>query len=819
MASCEPTQSYKIPLKACRNSVIQHNLVTIGLSVEWPERGGDDPTLVIDITNKQPSTPYVQQNPSSSPVNSVHHHPYQHHENVGSIYQQQYYHTSAINNHDLSNSTTTSTIGDHDDVSSTTTTTTVIYNSTQPQIQPSASSAAIQRIKTDLKSQLSALPRRQQTFNEQNLSSQHVIQIPPVNMNDPRFDMKMSTISPTSSIKSLSSVITPYFEFQQPSTMVGPPSTLKPSSIKSLICTCPNPTISHVRDCAIFASNNQESITNFSSELIHRLPIKQTNISRVASVPQTHINTAISIPSMREPMITTTLVPFPNPNLMKTIDSSSHITTTISQPPSFLNNTQISPTIKLSPSSTDHNFQPSSFNFPQVLIKNPSNCPTNPSIPMPTFEQQSPTSKNSNRRKKLPKNRNSSTSQDQIPLQNPINSQQQQQQNIHPPSLRSSPIQTQQGMFIFQDNSQITDNTLCGSTNDIQINTVQQSSPHTNPNVRSPVKIDIPGSENLNQPKRSPEEMVDETICEVVEGKGNISLLNSSTSTTSPQRKSSVSTPHSWESNGPTTTTRRYSSPVHQIQQSLTYDSNISTLNRPSFGEMIQQVIRPNFTEQSPMNTLTAMNNNKKRNGSKSMNNSGPKRAYKPTIKRKQQTTITTSVTSTPSSWRDIPIGNSNQHLITDSLQIQDINQNGTMMNYSVINNGQIHIIHPNYDHQIELDDIFSPAIDEFPSSTPPHPLSSVSISSQLLDSESAAQSSNTFILSLTNPNDVYDDYFPHALPSSSTWEENQVTSSVLTPPDAQNNQLLQQQYYSPNDPSLNTNLQSQVRVLSDVQS
>ncbi len=36
-----------------------------------------------------------------------------------------------------------------------------------------------------------------------------------------------------------------------------------------------------------------------------------------------------------------------------------------------------------------------------------------------------------------------------------VNSQQQQQQNIHSPSLRSSPIQTQQGMFIFQDNSQV----------------------------------------------------------------------------------------------------------------------------------------------------------------------------------------------------------------------------------------------------------------------------------------------------------------------------------------------------------------------------
>ena len=32
--------------------MIDHNLVTILLSVEWAERG-DDPSLVIDITNKR----------------------------------------------------------------------------------------------------------------------------------------------------------------------------------------------------------------------------------------------------------------------------------------------------------------------------------------------------------------------------------------------------------------------------------------------------------------------------------------------------------------------------------------------------------------------------------------------------------------------------------------------------------------------------------------------------------------------------------------------------------------------------------------------
>ncbi|CAF4658296.1 unnamed protein product, partial [Rotaria socialis] len=64
MISREPVQSCKIPFKSCQNSVIEHSLVTIQLSVEWPDKGGDDPNLVMHIVNKIPTTSCVEQNPS-----------------------------------------------------------------------------------------------------------------------------------------------------------------------------------------------------------------------------------------------------------------------------------------------------------------------------------------------------------------------------------------------------------------------------------------------------------------------------------------------------------------------------------------------------------------------------------------------------------------------------------------------------------------------------------------------------------------------------------------------------------------------------------
>jgi hypothetical protein len=75
---------------------------------------------------------------------------------------------------------------------------------------------------------------------------------------------------------------------------------------------------------------------------------------------------------------------------------------------------------------------------------------------------------------------------------------------------------------------------------------------------------------------------------------------------------------------------------------------------------------------------------------------------------------------------------------------------------------------------------------------------------------------SNTLLTSTANPADIFDTYFlSDTLYSSVACEENQVTSSVETPPDPQNNHLPQQQHYSSTD----SNRESQVRLLFDVQS
>jgi hypothetical protein len=197
-----------VPLKACRNTVIDHNLVTIWLSVEWPEKGGDDPNLVIDIANKrtekkhisflyhfnsnyvlylEPSPSYLHPNQSSFFGNSIH----QHQGNIDLTHQQQYYHPSALNDHSSNSTITANTINDRNDVVSTTTTT-VVYNSIPSRLQTSSSSSLteIQKIKKDLQSPFLPNHGLRPTINQQYLSSQHVIHTPLPSMNDSRLDTK-----------------------------------------------------------------------------------------------------------------------------------------------------------------------------------------------------------------------------------------------------------------------------------------------------------------------------------------------------------------------------------------------------------------------------------------------------------------------------------------------------------------------------------------------------------------------------------------------------------------------------------------------------
>jgi hypothetical protein len=197
--------------------------------LERPDNVRDNPNLIIHIFDKsknsekkklrffylykflettpkpcktEPSTSYFQQNQSSLLVNSIHHHHQQ--QNFGSTYQQQhhhhYHHSSGIND-EPPTTTTTITTGDHNDVSSTTTT--VVFSALQPPLAPPPplppSHTPIQQIKSEVKTQLSPIYRRQQTpnspicssTNQQYLSSQHVIQTPMSNM-DTQSTMQMS---------------------------------------------------------------------------------------------------------------------------------------------------------------------------------------------------------------------------------------------------------------------------------------------------------------------------------------------------------------------------------------------------------------------------------------------------------------------------------------------------------------------------------------------------------------------------------------------------------------------------------------------------
>ena len=52
----ESTRNWRVPFKSCQNRVLQHNLITIRLSVEWDARGGDNPNLVIDLIDKSKKT-------------------------------------------------------------------------------------------------------------------------------------------------------------------------------------------------------------------------------------------------------------------------------------------------------------------------------------------------------------------------------------------------------------------------------------------------------------------------------------------------------------------------------------------------------------------------------------------------------------------------------------------------------------------------------------------------------------------------------------------------------------------------------------------
>ena len=365
---------------------------------------------------------------------------------------------------------------------------------------------------------------------------------------------------------------------------------------------------------------------------------------------------------------------------------------------------------------------------------------------------------------------------------------------------------------------------------------------------------------------------IDQTIDDVVNGKGEITINDSSQAQTKLQPPQQPSSQLVWVQNG-TVTTKTWLSPLYQkqqVQQQSVYDPIGSNLTHQDVVNIAQQVVFPTNTEQNHINTVlppsapapTSTNNNNNNNSKKK---SRSKATTNPPLKRNRNRKLSQSrvqselvnkpnVTSPitpihnlinkPISWTNLPtpssgsliaattntsLLNSNQHLPSmdknDSWQSQCIENVDSMLDefHLASIDEQRNNSTTNFDFDLSIDGFPSKTNDRFGSSTPPPPLT--------MDNQRYTLSTTDKLLNSSIPNsrlvtgdvDVYDHFLnPY---SSSIWQENQVTSSVSTPPDFQLNHYplqQQQQYYSPQttDEHFDSfNSQSQVRLLFDVQS
>jgi hypothetical protein len=259
------------------------------------------------------------------------------------------------------------------------------------------------------------------------------------------------------------------------------------------------------------------------------------------------------------------------------------------------------------------------------------------------------------------------------------------------------------------------------------------------------------------------------------------------------------------------------------------------------------------------------MNNSKKKTRSKSINTTPLKRNRnrKPPVNRPQlrtsisfqqeilsKPTVTSPITpihnliNKPIPWSNIPtpssvtittntpILNSNHNLSSfdknDSWQSQCVENVDSMLDeFQLVSIDEQRINSNNhFDFDLNIDGFSSKTNERFGSVTPP-PLPLLTIDNQRYTLSSTDKLLNSSIPNsrlVNNDLDVYDHFLnPY---SSSIWQENQVTSSVSTPPDFQINHFPmqnQQQYYSSQTTDEHfdsyNNSQSQVRLLFDVQS
>ncbi|CAF1610383.1 unnamed protein product [Adineta ricciae] len=750
---------YKIPFKECQGALIQDERATIQLYVEWPQNGGDNPILVLNVAEKKPS---IHTKHDHVLPTLIHHYAPlpQQQDNLHPIDPSQQYKLPD----DVS---ATMTSRDHNNVSAT--------------IAAESNSAAIEQIKNYLMSPVSSISEPPQTSGFMYSVCENAISTHTSNTINSFFDTQLLTISPPLSAKPVPA-ITPNAQDSKQSS----PSSYK--SIKPVICNCNNPTNHHDYNCSVVALAPQQTTLSLTPDDSCSNANNRTPTPRMSHQTQSYLNDAHSIPSAQA----VTSVPFSNGDYIPTSALSQILMTSASQQSSFSGNNSTCPANKTSSMIPNNQHQSQAFVFPPASSMNhPSSTLNQGSISssrmLPT---NSSCQQNSQQMEQSlisnlgifidynPKLENPvclilflDSCQTRKQVINRINSPPQQHQSHVVSAMTPTRVYQQQGNFPHQNTFEMSNSSSITHDqqdimNDSREDLAQRHSSSIDQTIRSPVSLDSTLVANTRRtPISSPD--IDGAIGDFSQNKGMFVAGNMSNQKTLYRQEPLPSLPPMWvQSDAGSTVT--YLSPLEpQPTLPICNSNSFASMHFNSLSTM------PHITRQSTpdYNTMQialqhqSITERKKRIRVRQTNEAGTKRGRKTNASKLQ-------LLKTP-----VPVIPIESVLIAhqSSADTQRMTAEVDLMRQSE------HIIQLNYTADYEFQDD-SPKNDERVA-----PLTSP-LSIQTLTYSSTATSEFipnplTTSVPITNSSIIYERYLsPPTLPSSSTWQENQVTLSVVKP-------------------------------------
>ncbi|CAF0764773.1 unnamed protein product [Adineta ricciae] len=739
------TTLYKIPFKKCQGALIQDERATIELYVEWPQNGGDDPVLVLNVADKNPSM-YTKHDHVLPAL--IHHYasPPQQQDNLHPIDPPQQYKLP----HDVS---TAMASRDHNDDSLTTT--------------AESRSAAIQKIKSQLMSQLSSIPELPQTNGFMHSVCENAISTSTSNTTNSFTEMQLLTTSPLLSAKPVPAITPNMQDPQQPS-----PSSYK--AVTPVVCNCNNPFNHHDYNCSVVALAPQQITFSLTPDDSCSTANNRTPTPRMSHQTQSYLNDAYSTPSAQA----VTSVPFSNSDYILTSASPQSLMTSPSQQSSVSGNNSTCPAKKTSSMMPNNQHQPHAFLFSPVSSMNyPSSTLNQGSILSPRMLPTNMSCKQNSQQMEQSLFSNTDSCQTRKQVINRINSPPQQHQSHVVSAMTPTRVCQQQGNFSHQNTFEMSNSLSITHgqqdvMNDSREDLAQRHSSSIDQTIRSPVSLDSTLMANTRRtPTSSPD--IDGAISDFSQDRGMLVTGNMSNQNSLCRQEPLPSFPPIWiQSDAVETVT--YLSSLETRQTPPTSNSNLFASMHSNGMSAMPHIARQSTPDYNTMQiTLQqqSITGRKKRIGVRQINETGTKRGRKTNASKLQLLKTPVPMISTKSVLIAQQSSGDTQRMTAEVDPMRQ-SEHKIQLNYTA-------------DYEFQEDDL--PKNDERVA-----PLTSpLSIQTLTYSSTAAPElipNQLTTSVSATNSSIIYETYFsPPTLPSLSTWQENQVTLSVVTPPSINN--------------------------------